>query len=122
LDVVTKPITPFREIGYYLDQIKKRNIFTAYQEPKQAPPPAVKEEPPPPPPEPKVPIEQKAKNLKLIGISWGDNPKAMIRDTGTQEVLFLSEGEKVQDTDLTIKQVTKDEVILTSEGQEMSLL
>ena len=123
LNFETKEITAFAKVTDYLEQIKKRDIFSEYEEEK--PPPVVvvvEEKLPPPPPIPKIPIEEKAKNLKLIGISWGKNPKAMIKDTTTQEVQFMSEGDTIKDTDLMIKRVLKEEVIITSEGEEMSML
>ena len=124
LNFETKEITTFGKVTDYLEQIKKRDIFSEYEEEKPPPVVVVVEEklPPPPPLIPKIPIEEKAKNLKLIGISWGKNPKAMIKDTTTQEVQFMSEGDTIKDTDLMIKKVLKEEVIITSEGEEMSML
>jgi len=122
LEAEPKMITAFHQVSHYMEQIKKRDIFSVFEEKKPPPPDVVAEEPPPPPPEPKVPIEQKAKNYKLIGISWGSNPKAIIRDISTEEVLFMSEGETIKGTDLTIEKVYKEEVVITSEGEEMSML
>lgn len=123
-EVEYKTITKFEELSFYLGQIKKRDIFSIFQEKKKEVPVKVVEpvKAPEPPPVPVVPIEEKAKNIKLIGISWGENPKAMIKNTNTQNVQFGSIGEKIDETDLTIKKILKDEVILISEGQEMSLM
>jgi type II secretory pathway component PulC len=120
----SKKIEPFQEISYYKDEIKKRDIFNVFEEEKPAPveaaQPIVKA--PEPPPVPVVPIEQKAKNIKLVGISWGDNPKVIIRDTSTQNVQFFGVGETIDGTDIKVEKILKNEVILSSEGQEMSLL
>ena len=122
-DVESKVAVVFKELPHYLDQIKTRDIFSVFREKKEVPvkivEPVKAQEPPPPP---VVPIEQKAKNIKLIGISWGDNPKAMIKNTSTQDVQFGSIGEKIDGTDLEIIEIFKDEVILSSEGQKMSLM
>ena len=106
-----------------MDQIKKRDIFSAFVEKVEVPVEVVEpvKEPELPPP-PVVSIEQKAKDIKLIGISWGKNPKAMIRNTSTQDVQFVTIGEKIDGTDLEIKEIFKSEVILISEDQEMSLM
>ena len=87
-----KVITGFEELAFYSEQIAKRDIFNEYEEPKPPPPVVVKpvEKPPPPPPPPKVTIQEKASALKLMGISWGDSPKVIIRNDAIQEVLFCS--------------------------------
>jgi hypothetical protein len=112
-------ITPFEQLPFYLDQVKKRDIFNEYKE--YVPPPPVAEPPPPPPP-PKVTIQEKAKNLKLMGVSWGNDPKAMIMDTGTKETYFLTEGAKIKGTEITIKEIKKEEVIIESDGDKMKML
>ena len=122
-EVESKVVVVFKELPHYLGQIKKRNIFSAFVEKKEAPvkvaEPVKALEPPPPP---VVPIEQKAENIKLIGISWGKNPKAMIKNINTQSVQFVSIGEKIDGTDLEVTQILRNEVVLSSEGQEMSLM
>ncbi len=115
-------ITPFESLKFYLEQIKTRDIFNKYVE-YVPPPPPVKVEPlPPPPPPPKVTIEEKAKNLKLMGVSWGSNPKAMIKDESTQKVHFLKKGQTIEDTQIKVKTILKNEVIISSDGDEMKML
>jgi len=123
-DAAPEQAAPFQDEVYYVEQAKKRDIFNIFVEKKEpvavveeAPPPS----PPPPPEPPKVPIEDKAKGLKLIGISWGASPKAMIKNEKTQEVLFVAQGDVVQDTEVTVQEITKDEVILASGEDTMSL-
>ena len=93
-DLGDKTITSFQEPAFYLDQIKKRDIFNKFEKPKPPPPVMKPKELPPPPPPPKVTIQEKAKNLKLMGISWGSDPKAIIKNESTQEMYFLKEGQK----------------------------
>jgi len=122
-EVESKVVVVFKELSHYLDEIKKRDIFSVFIEKKEVPIEVVEPlKALEPPPVPVVPIEQKAKNIKLIGISWGENPKAMIRNINTQNVQFVSVGEKIDGTDLEVIKIFKSEVVLSSEGQEMSLM
>jgi type II secretory pathway component PulC len=120
MDIAARPITGFNELSFYLDQIKKRDIFHVFEEEKPQVQVVESVKPPPPPP-PKVSIEQKAKNFKLMGISWGNNPKAIITDMANQSMYFVSVGEKIQGTDLTVEEIYKDQVVISSEGDEMSM-
>ena len=115
----------FQNVTYYVEQAEARDIFNAFVEKREELPAVVAvepEEPSEPPPPPKVPIEEKAKDLKLIGISWGNDPKAMIKDLKTQEVYFVAEGELIQGTEVSVQQIKKDEVILSFEEDTMPLL
>jgi hypothetical protein len=118
------PTAAFQNVAYYLEQAETRDIFNVFfEEPEPVVVvPVEPEEPPEPPPPPKVPIEEKARNLKLIGISWGNDPKAIIQDQKTQEVHFVAEGELIQGTEVSVKEIKKDKVILFSEEDTMSLL
>ncbi len=123
MEVDVKPANAFGDIAIYLDQITKRDVFSIFKEEKE---PVKVVEPvkvePPPPPSPKVPIEEKARGLKLIGISWGENPKAIIRDESSQDMYFVREKEVIQGTELKIEKILKNEVVITSDGDEMSML
>ena len=66
-------------------------------------------------------IAEKAKNLKLSGISWGKNPKAIVQDTSSQEMYFVKEGETIKGTEIIVKKIMKEEVVITSDGDEMSM-
>jgi len=120
-----KEIAAFQEISFYLDQIKKRDIFSIFQEkkavvqPVEPPKPA---EPPEPPPPPKVTIQEKSRNLTIMGISWGERPKAIIKNEGSGEIYFLNQGERIEGTDIDVKEILRDSVILSSDGDEMTLL
>jgi hypothetical protein len=115
-------IASFGELSAYLQEVKTRDIFNQYEEPKPPPPVVKKVEPPPPPPPPKVTVQEKAKDLKLLGISWGESPKAMIKNNVTGEVLFLETGQKIKGTEIQVKSVDKDKVIIESDGDEMKML
>ncbi|MCK5177988.1 MAG: hypothetical protein KAR32_00530 [Candidatus Omnitrophica bacterium] len=121
-DIEDKTIEPFEKLSFYLKQIKKRNIFNEFEEPKPPPPVIKPVEPPLPPPPPKVTIEEKAKDLKLMGISWGSDPKVIIKDMKTQEVYFLKEGEMVEGTEIIVENILRNEVVISSDDEKMSML
>ena len=122
-DMESRQIAKFQDLAVYLDRVQQRDIFNIF-EVKKEPEEAKPVEPPlsEPPPPPKVPIQDKAKGLKLIGISWGRNPKAMIRNEKNQEVYFLGIGENIKGTDIYIKDVLQNEVVIISEDDTMSML
>ena len=121
-DLEDKEITPFQEPAFYLDQIKKRDIFNEFKVPKPPPPIVEPKKPLPPPPPPKVTIQEKAKDLKIMGISWGNDPKVIIKNESTQEVHFMEEGQKIKGTDIHVKKILKDEILISSEDEEMKML
>lgn len=117
----SKAVESFQPAASYLEQVKTRDIFDEYRKKAIAPPvEVVKTEEPPP--APKITIQDKVKNFKLIGISWRGVPKAIIRNEGSQEIFFLNGGDTIKDTDITIKEIMKTGVILSSVGEEMTLL
>jgi hypothetical protein len=119
-----KAVETFQPEAFYLEQVKTRDIFDEYKRKEDSPPPVdiVKVEEPLPPPPPKITIQDKAKNFKLMGISWGELPKVIIRNETSQEMFFLNSGDTIKDTNITIKEIMKTGIILTSEGEEMTLL
>jgi len=122
-EFVGAPIESFQDMSFYIDEVKKRDIFNKFQE-KKEPVKVVKvvePPPPPPPPPPKITIEQRTKDIKLMGISWGDEPKVIIKNAQSQEVLFLIEGDFIKGTELKIKDIGKTEVIISYEEEEMKL-
>ena len=114
-----KVITSFEELAVYLDQIKQRDIFNKFTKPE--PPPVVKPKEPPPPP-PKVTIQDRARGLKLMGISWGRDPKVIIMNESTQEVLFVEEGQKIKGTELRVREILKSKVVIGFEEEQMDML
>ena len=109
-------IEPLKEESFYLDQIKKRDIFH----------PPLKEK------EPEAKIEQDVsdslkkatQNLKLQGISWGDTPKAMILWQSDKEgkMYFLKAGQAIGSTGIKVKEVHRNKVIVGDDKGEMELL
>jgi hypothetical protein len=64
-------------------------------------------------------LREKAKTLKLVGISWGPVPVAMIEDTATRETVFVKERGVINQ--LRIKAIFRDRVVLTYAGADYDL-
>lgn len=65
-------------------------------------------------------IAEATKDLKLVGISWSDDPDIMIEDGKTKSTLFLKKGQLIDNT-IKIEAVYKDRVILSYLGEEIEL-
>ena len=99
-----------RAASYYLEKARSKNIFsmTGVVAKKEA---NVQEE--------RDKINELAKNLKLVGISWSDDPDVIIEDKKSQQTFFLKKGQKIND--FTIKVVFKDRIILSYGREEVEL-
>ena len=64
-------------------------------------------------------IAEASKNLKLVGISWSEDPDVIIEDTKAEMAYFLKKGQMIND--FKVKAVFKDKVILSYQGEEMEL-
>lgn len=75
-------------------------------------------------PEPKKPSPAAdlggVENFKLVGIAWGTQPEAMIREVKEGRTFFLKEGEKIKG--VVVKEILKDRVIVEQEGQTKELM
>lgn len=65
-------------------------------------------------------ISEATKNLRLVGISWSDDPDVMIEDTNTKSTFFLKKGQTIDNT-IKIEAVYKDRVVLSYSGEEIEL-
>ena len=107
------PETSFlKSISYYLERARARDIFkmglVASKEDKKQ----ITE----------VPVSvvaEAAKTLKLVGISWSDDPDVIIEDTKQERAYFLKRGQTIND--FKIKAIFKDKVILSYRGEEIEL-
>ena len=63
-----------------------------------------------------------SKDLKLVGISWGQSPKAMIRSKKEQNTYFLRQEQIIGITGIEVKTIFKDKVIISYQGEEKELL
>jgi hypothetical protein len=105
-----KDIEELRAAGYYLDNARQRNIFTAA-------PRAISMGP-------EVPVQGADKSLsgelKVQGISWSEVPKVMISDKDNK-LYVLKAGQPVGTTGIKVKTILKNKVILTYGDREFEL-
>ncbi|HTZ11144.1 MAG TPA: hypothetical protein VMD04_02025 [Candidatus Margulisiibacteriota bacterium] len=101
-----------KSASYYLEKARERDIFTMNKKPvsNEAGLPKVSAEK----------IAEATQNLRLVGISWSDDPDVMIEDTKIQRTFFLKKGQ-VLEKDIRLKAVFKDKVILSYAGEEIEL-
>lgn len=100
--------------SYYLNKVKARNLFGFADEPEEEKA-AFKEQPKQGPTE----LETMAKTLKLVGISWSNDPDAIIEDEKAQKTYFVKTGNKINE--ISVQAIYKDKVILHYRSQEVEL-
>jgi hypothetical protein len=110
----------------YLKEFEKRDLFRPVIPPKpkekEAKTPESKKKQPvkkPPQPTSIEILKKQAKTLKLVGISWGKNPVAMIEDTTSRETSFLKAGQFINE--IQVKVIMKDRAILSLGEAEYDL-
>jgi type II secretory pathway component PulC len=112
-----KAIESFKPVALYLEEVRKRDIFRPVPQAQQKvaiiAPKAKKAQ---------AKLKEMAKDLKLVGISWGKSPKAMIRSQKEQNTYFLRQGQMIGTTGIEVKTIFKDKVIISYQGEEMELL
>jgi len=122
---VEQPLASLRPLADYLGEVEKRDLFNPMPPPKPQKPKSKAEpvKPPggakPPKPTPLEILQTKAKTLKLVGISWGETPIAMIEDTTNKETSFLKAGEF--SNEIQVKTILKDRVVLSHGDAEYDL-
>ncbi len=95
--------------SYYLDKIRERDIFTM----------GLKRVAAEKPNSPSSKSLEVAANLKLVGISWSNDPDAMIEDTKELKTFFVKRGQLVGDA--RVQAIFKDKVVLSLDGEEFEL-
>lgn len=112
-------VASLRPLADYVGEVEKRDLFHPLLPPKpKEPEPKVAAAKPPESP-PLDSLREKAKTLKLVGISWGATPIAMIEDTTRLETSFLKAGQVINQ--MKVKTVLKDRVILSYGTAEYDL-
>jgi len=111
-----------RPLEDYLKEAERRSLFLPAPPPKPEKPVAKNETPPPlklQAPDPSAILREKVQPLKLVGISWGNKPIAMIENKVTNETSFIKVGESIND--VTVKAILKDRAILSYGDAEYDL-
>jgi hypothetical protein len=101
---------PFKGVDYYLEKADKRDIFNIVRKEIVK---IEKEK------EKVKMIIEKTKHLKLVGIAWSEDPDAMVEDTRAKRTLFVKENDMIND--VRVKEILKDKIILSYEGETVEL-
>jgi len=99
---------------FYLSKVKTRNLFDfADQEQKEKV--NFKED------EKKGPskLEEMTKNFKLVGISWSEDPDAIIEDSDANKTYFVKTGSSINE--IKVQAIHEDRVILHYGMEEVEL-
>ncbi|MEI6631782.1 MAG: hypothetical protein WCL25_04110 [bacterium] len=93
--------------SYYLEKARERDIFRmGMKKTPEAKGPSQK-------------ILDVTQGLRLVGISWSEDPDVMIEDTKVNRTYFLKKGQTVEN--IKLEAVFKDKVILSYAGEEIEL-
>ncbi len=101
--------TLLKTAAYYSELTRKRDIFKIGAKPTdksralRAPSDRLKEA---------------TKSLRLVGISWSNDPDVMLEDTKLKRTYFLKRGQSL-DSGVKLQAVLKDKIILSYENEEM---
>lgn len=99
--------------SYYLEKVRQRDIFQlgpkkaeeSSEEPAQAGPSGE--------------IQEATQHLRLVGISWSNDPDAMVEDTKALKTFFVKRGQMLGE--VRVQAIFKDKVVLSYRGEETEL-
>lgn len=101
-------------VSYYLELIRQRDIFRmGAKKPEGAGSEAQA------PSGPSGEVIEATQHLKLVGISWSNDPDAMIEDTKALKTFFVKRGQMIGD--VRVQAIFKDKVVLQYWGEEIEL-
>ena len=98
-----------KDVGYYLEKVRSRDIFKMGK--PEVPAPVIQTV--------SSRILEETQNLKLVGISWSDDPDAMIEDTRSMKTFFIKRGQLIGE--VKVQAIFKDKVVLSYGGEETEL-
>ena len=108
-----------KPVSYYKEPTQRRNLF-APLEPKKIVPSDQGGGPSQAQQAPKErQIDVLTQGFKLVGISWGNDPQAMIEDTAKKRTYFVRPGQTIDK--IQVRGVFRDRVVLGYEDQEKEL-
>jgi hypothetical protein len=114
--LTSEPGTDLREkvvlkkLEYYLEKVKKRDIFRMGV---AARPENVIEA------GPSSKALEATQNLRLVGISWSDDPDAMVEDVKAQKTFFVKKGQAIGE--IKVENITKDKLFLRVDREVVEL-
>jgi hypothetical protein len=97
-----------KPFSFYLEQVKKRDIFRMGQKLPQEGSDVISSK-----------VAEASQNLKLVGISWSDLPDAMIEDTKAGKTYFVKKGQIVGD--FVVEAIYKERVVLKYGAESIEL-
>lgn len=112
-DVTVKMSSFLKNVSYYLEAVRARDIFnplTKATEPRSGDEQNRGVD---------LKIAEAAKDLKLRGISWSNDPDVIIEDTKLSKTYFLKKGETI--CGIKIEAIFKDKILLSYKGEELEL-
>lgn len=113
----SQAVEAYQPVDYYLGQVRGRDMFNPVGEVKtQVMPEAL---PPPEPPKPK--LKEMTDGFSVVGIAWGETPKAMIQDSATQEIYFLKKDDLIGKTEIKVKDIFRSKIVISYGEEEMEL-
>ena len=107
--------TVLRALTYYLDKVRARDIFVMEEKTQQQD--TVKGTSKPSPSR----LAEVTQGLRLVGISWSNDPDVMLEDTKALKTYFLKKGQVLDSNNVKVEAIFKDKVILSFEGAEIEL-
>ena len=108
-------LTRLKVASYYLEKARSRDIFKMGRKIEQS---EVKEITPADVPSPPK-INEATQYLRLVGISWSNDPDAIIEDTKAYRTFFVKRGQMIDG--VRVQAILKDRVVLSYEGEEIEL-
>ncbi len=112
-------LASLRPLADYVREVEKRDLFHPVPPPKPKGPEPKAALVKPPGPTPLEILREKATALKLVGISWGETPIAMIEDTIKRETSFFKAGQFINE--IQVKAILKDRAVLSYGDAEYDL-
>lgn len=99
--------TVLKKVEYYLEKTAKRDIFKmgALARPENMIEAG-----------PSSKAVEATQNLRLVGISWSEDPDAMVEDIKALKTFFVKKGQSIGD--VKVENITKDKIVLKF-GQEL---
>jgi hypothetical protein len=105
---VSKETSLLKPFSFYLDLVKKRDIFRMGSKLPQDESEVISSK-----------AAEATKTLKLVGISWSDAPDVMIEDTKAGKTFFVKKGQMVGD--FKVEAVFKEKVVLRYGAESIEL-
>lgn len=98
-----------KAVSYFLEKVRARDIFKMPVD--KVPKTVIKG--------PSSGIIEATQHLKLVGISWSDDPDAMVEDTKALRTFFIKRGQLIGE--IKVQAFFKDKVVLSYAGEEIEL-